>query len=427
MLRQKTWAVYHSVFFAQSSNLVRVFFLAIFLFPYYAFYKRVIGKLAMLIKRTIYNQRLECAAIEIIANKQAQEHGELFEHFATIQRNTAKHLPLFIPYALKFLVEHPETPIEQPIVLKLHAGDIETSCPRKELESLPYRLALLIDNPQQLAWLNFADYVALSEHLMTAANVTKVVSYSQAKQRKVIAYDLSHPNSFERSKAMGMDFYCGDFLFHPQAPEKTEIAANKLNLLELITTLQQQETNMDAIINLIQTDPMLSYQLLKVANSVAFSGYQDIESIQQAVVRLGIFNLKNWVMVLSMTNVSNKPLQIVESGLIRAQMAQKIAETQPDLCAQSAYTAGLLSVLDSLMDTPLENLIDKITLAAEIKLALLSRKGPLGKILDIVIAYEEGHWEHFKETEYFGLDLSQLYIDCLEQISLGTKAMSERK
>ncbi|WED43188.1 EAL and HDOD domain-containing protein [Legionella cardiaca] len=381
----------------------------------------------MLIKRTIYNQRLECAAIEIIASRQAKEHGELFEHFATIQRNTSKNLPLLIPYALKFLIEHSESPIEQPIVLKLHAADINASCPREELESTPYRIALLIDNPQQLAWLNFADYIALSEHLMTAANVSKVVRYSQARQRKVIAYDLSHTSSFERSKAMGMDFYCGDFLFQPQSPEKTEIAANKLNLLELITKLQQKETDLDTIVSLIQTDPMLSYQLLKVANSVAFSGYQDIESIQQAVVRLGILNLKNWVMVLSMTNVSNKPLEIVESGLIRALMAQKLAETQPDLCAQSAYTAGLLSVLDSLMDSPLENLIDKITLAADIKLALLSRKGPLGKILDIVIASEEGHCEQLNDTEYFGLDLSQVYIDCLEQVSLGTRAISERK
>ncbi|ASQ44900.1 EAL and HDOD domain-containing protein [Legionella clemsonensis] len=381
----------------------------------------------MLIKRTIYNQRLECAGIEIIANKQAKEHSELFEHFATIQRNTAKYLPLFIPYALRFLIEKAESPIEQPIVLKLHAGDINHSCPREELESSPHRLALLIDSPQQLAWLNFAEYIALSEHLMTAANVSKVVKYSQERQRKVIAYDLSHPNSFERSKAMGMDFYCGDFLFHPQAPEKTEIAANKLNLLELITKLQEQDINMEMVIELIQTDPMLSYQLLKVANSVAFSGYQDIESIQQAVVRLGICNLKNWVMVLSMTNVSNKPLEIVESGLIRAHMAQKLAETQPDLCAQSAYTAGLLSVLDSLMDSPLENLIDKITLANDIKLALLSRKGPFGKILDIVIAYEEGHWENLTETEYFGLDLSTVYIECLEQVSLGTKAMSGQK
>nr|HAT8714552.1 HDOD domain-containing protein [Legionella jordanis] len=380
----------------------------------------------MLIKRPIYDQRLKCAGMELIADKQAQQSKEIYQYFIKIQHTTPKEMPLFVPYSLKFLVEHPELPIEQPVVLKLHAGDINQSCSREEIEACNYRLALLIDNPQQLAWLNFADYIALSEHLMAAANVSKVVTYSQAKQRKVIAYDLSHPESFERCKMMGMDFFCGDFLFHPTAPEKTEIAASKLNLFELITKLQQQDTNLDSIVDLIQTDPMLSYQLLKVANSVAFSGYQDIESIQQAVVRLGILNLKNWVMVLSMTNVSNKPLEIVESGLIRAQMAYQLASTQPELSAQSAYTAGLLSVLDSLMDSPLANLIDKITLTNEIKLALLSRKGPLGKILDVVIAYEEGHWENLEDSECFGLDLSKVYMDCLEQVAASRKAIDER-
>ncbi|MDI9819178.1 MULTISPECIES: EAL and HDOD domain-containing protein [unclassified Legionella] len=377
----------------------------------------------MLIKRSVYNQQLKCTGVEIIANKQAKAHEELFEHFATIQRNTATHLPLFIPYMLKFLVENPDAPIEHPVIIKLHAGDIDVLCPRTELENYAHPVALLISNPQQLAWLNFAEYIALTEHLMTAANVSKVVKYSQDRERKVIAYDISNTASFERCKAMKMDFYCGDFLFHPQGmTEKNDIASSQINLLELITTLQQ-DTSLETIINLIQADPMLSYQLLKVANAVAFSGYQDIESIQQAVVRLGILNLKNWVMALSMTNISNKPLEIVESGLIRAQMAQKLAETQPELCAQSAYTMGLLSVLDSLMDSPLEVLIEQITLSSEVKLALLSREGPLGKILDIVIAYEEGHWENLQEDTYLGLDLSQIYIDCLEQVSLGKQAI----
>lgn len=377
----------------------------------------------MLIKRPIYNQRLECVAIEIIASQQAKQHQELFEFFATILRNIDNQLPLFVPYALKFLVEQPDSPVENPLILKLHAADIGNLCPREELEASHYAMALLIDDPQQLAWLNFAEYIALSEHLMTSANVTKVVKYSQTKKRKVIAYDISSSLSFDRCKAMSMDYYCGDFLYQPKGKENQPIAANKLNLLELISKLQEKDTDLDSIISLIQSDPMLSYQLLKIANSVSFSGYQTIESIQQAVIRLGVLNLKNWVMFLSMTNVSNKPMEIVESGLIRAQMAQKIAETQAELSAESAYTAGLLSVLDSLMDTPMAELIEQITLTDEIKTALLSHEGPLGELLKTVIAFEEGHLDNQKEIVYLGIDLSKIYVDCLDQASLGKQAM----
>ncbi|CDZ75892.1 HDOD domain protein [Legionella massiliensis] len=381
----------------------------------------------MLIKRPVYNNRLECVAVEIIAHQQAKEYRELYEHFASILRNTDKQLPLFLPYALKFLIEKPDLPIENPIILKLHAADINTLCPRAELEYTTYTIALLIDSPEQLAWLNFAEYIALSEHLMTAANLTKVVKYSQDRKRKVIAYDINHTTNFERCKAMSMDLFCGDFLFQPNEQEQQDIAANQLNLLELISKLQQQDTNLDHIAELIQADPMLSYQLLRIANSVAFSGYQTVESIQQAIMRLGIINLKNWVMVLSMTNVSNKPAEIVESGLIRAQMAQRIAESQPELSAASAYTVGLLSVLDSLMDTPMENLLEKITLADEIKTALISHSGSLGQLLSTVIAYEEGHLNEEMGTSYTNVDLSKIYLECLEQISLSKKAMSAPK
>ncbi|ARG96431.1 EAL and HDOD domain-containing protein [Legionella micdadei] len=379
----------------------------------------------MLVKRPIYNPRLECVGIEIIANRHAKEHQQLFDHFSALLRNIEEHFPLFIPYAFQFLIEQHQPPIKNLIILKLHAADINQLCPQDELEASKYPIALLIDNPQQLAWLNFADYIALTEHLMSAADVTRVVQYSQARERKVIAYDISSPVNFDRCKAMSMDYYCGDFLFQPKQHAPETIAANKLNLLELISKLQLPDTDLESVANLIQADPMLSYRLLSIANSVAFSGFQAIESIQQAVIRLGILNLKNWVMVLSMTKVSNKPAELVESGLIRAQMAQRIAENQPDICPNSAYTVGLLSVLDSLMDAPMAELIDKITLTDEIKAALLSHEGKLGELLSVVIAYEKGNVDEQREATYLDLDLNKIYIDCLDQITQSKKAMHE--
>lgn len=380
----------------------------------------------MLIKRPIYNQDLKCVALEIIANQKAKEPQELTEHFSTIIRNTDNHLPLFVPYDLRSIIEV-EPPLENPVILKLHAADIEQTYTADELKQSTHSIALMIDEPQQLSWLNFAEYIALSEHLMTTADVAKVVKYSQAKQRKVIAYGIANPGSFDQCKDMTMDYYCGDFLFKPQSQDIKEIAANKLNLLTLINKLQQQDVNFDEISGLIQTDPLLSYQILRIANSAAFSGYQSIDSIQQAISRLGVLNLKNWVMVLSMKNVSSKPLEIVESGLIRAQMARKLSESNIGMCNQSAYTAGLLSVLDSLLDSPMELLIEKITLSDEVKLALLAREGSMGELLSAVVSYEKGNWEDIRCMDYGGMDLGQVYVDSLELVSIGKQAMGSTK
>lgn len=378
----------------------------------------------MLIKRPIYNQQLKCVALEIIANQQSRNAQEFQQQFTAVIKNADTSLPLFIPYELRSLIMMPEPLFENPVILKLHAADINRTYSLSELEGSLHSIALMIDNPQQLTWLNFAEYIALSEQLIAMADVSKVVKYSQSRQRKVMAYGIANHSFFDLCKSMNMDYYCGDFLFQPSSQEIKEIAANKLNLLMLINKLQHADIKFEEITDLIHLDPLLSYQLLRIANSAAFSGYQGIESIQQAVARLGILNLKNWIMVLSMKNVSNKPMEIVESGLVRAHMAQKLAQSNASLCEQSAYTAGLLTVLDSLLDSPMHILIEKITLTDEIKDALLERQGVLGELLAMVVAYEEGHWEEVTDTHYCGQDLSEVYIDCLEHVSLGKKAMN---
>ncbi len=195
-------------------------------------------------------------------------------------------------------------------------------------------------------------------------DLRNVVKYCKTKQRKLIAYDLNQPHNFDKCKAMDIDYYCGDFLFKP-INEKNEIAANKMNLLNLVQRLQKDDCDLQAVTRIIQTDPLLSFQLLKIANSVVFSGTTTISSIGQAIARLGLINLKNWVMLFSMKNISSKPIEIIESCLIRAAMIQKLAEASEKISPQSAYTAGLLSILDCLLNQPMSELIKQISLTAE--------------------------------------------------------------
>lgn len=367
----------------------------------------------MLVKRPIYNQQLKCVAFEILSYQNLKLNDEVTHCLFELIHNSDTQLPLFIPFCLKDVLETRDPPISNPIILKLPAEDIESIYSLTELQESLFSIALLINTPQQLAWLNFAEYIALTEQLMGGTDVTKVVQFSRSKNRKVIAYNLNKPISFDKCKAMTMDYYCGDFVFKPLENDTSDIAANKLNVLQLIEILQKEDCNFNEIATIIQTDPLLSFQLLKVANVVGLSGGQAIESIDQAVTRLGMIHLKNWVMLLSMKNISDKPVEILESGLIRAHMAEQLAKTTQEITSQSAYTAGLLSILDCLINKPMPELINQITLARDIKNALMDNTGPLGALLSLVVAYEEGHWENIPDSNFNGQDLSKLYIDSL--------------
>lgn len=377
----------------------------------------------MLVKRPIYDQKLKCVAFEILSHQYAMPTEDIKRMLHDLIKNADTQLPLFIPYLFKSSLMEFDIPIENSIILKLDAQDIETLYSIQELQESLFSIALLINSPQQLTWLNFADYVGLTEELMNSEDLTKVVQFSKAKQRKVMAYGLENPISFDKCKDMGMDYYCGDFLYRPTPSEQADLATNKLNALHLIQALQQEDCDLMGVSDIIKTDPLLSFQVLKVVNSAGLSRSGTIDSIDQAINRLGIILLKNWVMVLSIKNISDKPIEILESGLIRAYMAESIAKLHPGLSPQSAYTVGLLSVLDSLLNRPMNELLAQINLNDDIKEALMTQSGPLGPLLALVSAYEVGHWEHISEPLYEDVDLSKLYIESLTLVSKNTKAM----
>jgi c-di-GMP phosphodiesterase len=372
-------------------------------------------EILMIVSRPIYNQQLQRVAFEILYSSKDPLNQELSSDLLQIISANDTDLPLFIPFGLKRFIEYLKTP--NPIILKVLAEEVETLYSLDELRDSSFSIALVINSPPQLTWINCAEYVALTEQLINQANMSKVVQYTKENLRKVMAYGLTKPFTFNKCKNLAIDYYCGDFLFKTSIEEPLEIATNKFNLLQLIQSVQKEDCDLKTMAVLIQSDPLLSYQLLRLANSAAFSAGNPISSIEQAVTRLGTVQLKNWIVLFSMHNISNKPVEILESGLIRARMAQEIAKKHASINDQSAYTAGLLSVLDCLLNKPIEELISSITLSEEVTDALVSRSGDLGEILSTIIAYESGHWESVGQDTVNGLDLSKLYIDSLSILS----------
>ncbi len=78
---------------------------------------------------------------------------------------------------------------------------------------------------------------------------------------------------------------------------------------------------------------------------------------------------------------------------------------------------GLFSLLDSLLDQPLDDVIDAIPIEKEIKLGLLEHSGVLGEILTLVIAYDKAEWDQVDVlTEKLGVIPSitaQFYEDSM--------------
>jgi EAL and modified HD-GYP domain-containing signal transduction protein len=85
-------------------------------------------------------------------------------------------------------------------------------------------------------------------------------------------------------------------------------------------------------------------------------------------------------------------------ALERARVCELVAERFQAPNRAQFYTAGLLSALDVLLDRSLDEALEPLPLAGDIRAALLGHEGPIGVVLAAALAYQRGDWDAVTST-----------------------------
>ena len=94
-----------------------------------------------------------------------------------------------------------------------------------------------------------------------------------------------------------------------------------------------------------------------------------------------------------MTNPRNLTL----TALVRARFCELAGATTLQANPSELFTLGLFSVIDALLDTSIEEALEGIPLALDLREALVRHSGPLGELLDCVISIEAGDFQHARQ------------------------------
>lgn len=224
---------------------------------------------------------------------------------------------------------------------------------------------------------------------------------------KLLAEKVETQEQFDFCKDLGFDYYQGYFFCKPVIVEGTRIPSNQIAILTLVTKLQNPDTQMGELEEIIRQDVSLSYQVLRYVNSAFFALSKKVDSIRQAACLVGLARLKTWATLLVMAGLDHKPIELLMTALVRAKMCEELALTLKESNGDEFFTVGLFSVLDALMDKPMGEVLSLVELSAPLRSALLEQSGKLGKILEYVLAYERGDWE--------GIQSRSLEMDILRQ------------
>ncbi len=235
-------------------------------------------------------------------------------------------------------------------------------------------------------------------------------------KRKLLAEKVETQEEFDRCKKLGFDYYQGYFFSKPQIIKGHSLPANKLAIMKLLTKLQDDKSSAEDLAQLISQDITISIRVLRYLNSAHFGLGKEINSIQQAIMMLGRSTIRNLANLVTMSQIENKPHELLIISMTRAKMAENIAKlVKAD--KEACFTAGLFSVIDTLMDQDMASLIKDLPLSENIKAALLNCDGQLGKILRCTLAYESGDWENANHDNLSINEIRNCYLEALQWAS----------
>jgi EAL and modified HD-GYP domain-containing signal transduction protein len=205
----------------------------------------------------------------------------------------------------------------------------------------------------------------------------------------LLAEKVETKEDYERCQKLGFDLFQGYFFCKPERMEARSVAPNRLSILQLVAALQDPGIDLRKLEALVSRDVALSYRLLRYINSAFFGMRREIDSIGRALMLLGLDNVKRWATLSVFASVDEKPRELIETALVRARFCELVGEGNRD----QLFTLGLFSVVDALIDAPMETLLASMPFPDEMREALIAHKGPKGELLEAAISFERGEFQ----------------------------------
>ena len=233
---------------------------------------------------------------------------------------------------------------------------------------------------------------------------------------KVIGTRIEENEEYLLLKNAGVSYFQGYFLCKPQILESRSQPASHRALLGLLEKLSDPDVEIDELERIVTSDIALTHKLLRFVNSPHFGLRKQVHSVRQAIVLAGLESVKNLLSVLAMARLPNKATELTLVALTRAKFCEQVGQKLFGTRKEAFFTVGLLSLLDAMLDKPMEEVLQSIPLAPEIDQALLNFEGELGEVLKWAIAVERGDWDEVQVSSHDEPLIQQAYFESISWV-----------
>lgn len=248
------------------------------------------------------------------------------------------------------------------------------------------------DDVQKL--LPLVDIVKVDIKNLRRDNLQQLSAMYKAAGKTLLAEKVETIEQFRRCLDCGFDYFQGYYFAMPVVLSGKKLEASELAILQLMALISSDADNHEIEIKFKQ-DVSLGLNLLRLVNTPAAGGHQPIGSIHQALQVLGRRQLQRWLQILLYTNPgkgTHTPSPLLLLATTRGRLLELIAQkTRPGNrhIADTAFTVGIMSLMDTLFGLPLNEILDTIGVVDEVNDALLHRTGLFGEMLKLAEYIEQ--------------------------------------
>ncbi|MDJ0781298.1 MAG: HDOD domain-containing protein [Desulfosarcinaceae bacterium] len=274
-------------------------------------------------------------------------------------------------------------------------ADLLAAC--AEMATQGYLLALddFEFSPELMPLIEMAHIIKFDFRLTPLDEIAAYLKQLPDGKRRLLAEKVETHAEFETAKEMGFELFQGYFFCKPEIIKGREIPGSQLNLIQLMSALNQKDFQFDQLENLVAQDVGLSYKLMRYINSPFFGRANKVASVKQGLVFLGEKEIRRFISLVAMSRLAaDKPNELVRTSCIRGKFCELICEhNSSQWDAPELFTLGMFSLIDAIVDSTMQDVMDRMPLSPNLKDALIEAKGPLSPYLALICAYERGEWQ----------------------------------
>ena len=251
------------------------------------------------------------------------------------------------------------------------------------------------------ALLNIADIIKVDVLGKSEDEIALIFNQIKDKKALKLAEKVESRSSFEYLHGLGFDFFQGFFFARPQNLVGKKIHASQSSKVRVLAAVNDVDLDTEKIIDLVNTDPSITYRLLRLLNSAAFGFSMKIESVRHAVVLLGNSRMRYWLrmIILSDLNANNHPDELLLLALVRARMLEELTDQGhiPNYHPETMFLFGMLSLIDVMLNTPFDVIFKKLPLSQDFKTGYQRLDTELGRYLGLLISLENNNAQQVAE------------------------------